>query len=656
MGQKKKVGKIAIIAIALIAVIAAALVFVFVINGEHEREIEGTIVSVSDDGSLKVMTAEGDVEELTVTPDTQIDSDVVSTAERMKQSDAANMSPNELIFGKSDNANVNTNENQNQNANIEQNQNQVTDEVPTNEDFVPEEGISEELPGESGEMVEEGFVGEVGDGPWNDVEGEGIIEEGQIGFEDQPQPLSGTSNEDSDDESDVAAPEANTATTTSDGLTSVIWRGMTITAVVGKDNIVKQISVTSAGPNPVNYDAAYAFDADAYLDSQEYVSRGTDEIAVLVDAPVDVSLTNSRIGRASDDSTGGDLASFFGVGSALLCTDGKISVSTSEIVTNADGAAGAFAYGQGAVYLTDTTIKTMKDSSGGVHVAGGATLGGEKLEVSTEGESSAAIRSDRGGGKMTLSNSKFMTKGIGSPAIYSTADIAVNDSSLVATSSEAICVEGKNSVSLSNCEVSGNLTQDQRNDVSWNVILYQSMSGDAEQGKASFEMTGGKLTADAGGMFYTTNTESTFVIDGVELVPSADNPFLLRCTGNANKRGWGKSGSNGAQCSFTARNQQMVGNVIWDTISKLDMKLEKNSTLSGAFIVDDVNAGQGGNGYAALMLEEGSTWIVTGDSFLSRLDGNGTIVDEAGAIVRIVDATGNVLVEGDGAFTVTLMG
>ena len=139
----------------------------------------------------------------------------------------------------------------------------------------------------------------------------------------------------------------------------------------------------------------------------------------------------------------------------------------------------------------------------------------------------------------------------------------------------------------------------EQNDCTWNVILYQSMSGDSEIGNSTFEMQGGTLTAKDGGMFYTTNTESTFVLDDVDITYADDNDFFLKCTGNSNARGWGRSGSNGADCNFTAIDQDMEGNIIWDSISQLDFYMVGSSTLKGAVVDDESGAGNGGDGIAA---------------------------------------------------------
>lgn len=92
-------------------------------------------------------------------------------------------------------------------------------------------------------------------------------------------------------------------------------------------------------------------------------------------------------------------------------------------------------------------------------------------------------------------------------------------------------------------------------------------------------------------MFYTTNTESTITLDDVDITNAEDSEFFLKCTGNANQRGWGTTGANGADCLFTAIDQTMEGNVIWDSISDLDFYMTGESTLTGAVVQDESNAG-----------------------------------------------------------------
>ena len=403
-----------------------------------------------------------------------------------------------------------------------------------------------------------------------------------------------------------------------------------------------------------SYDAANDYTEDTTVDGETLSSTGTDENVAHISEGAKVSIKNSTITRESSDSQGGDNSSFYGVGAAVLATDGEAYVSNSTIDTDSKGAAGLFAYGDGTVYAANDTITTKQDTSGGIHAAGGGKLYAWDMTVETNGESSAAIRSDRGGGTMVVDGGTYTSNGVGSPAIYSTADISVNNATLTANGSEAICIEGLNSIHLFDSDLTGNMSDSEQNDCTWNVILYQSMSGDSEVGNSTFEMNDGSLTAGNGGMFYTTNTESTITLSDVDITYADDSEFFLKCTGNSNQRGWGESGSNGADCLFTAENQEMQGDVVWDSISQLDFYMTDGSTLTGAVTDDESNAGEGGDGYCNLYIGEGCSWTVTGDSTLTSLSSSGTITDEDGNTVTVKGTDGTVYVEGESSYTVTV--
>ncbi len=403
-----------------------------------------------------------------------------------------------------------------------------------------------------------------------------------------------------------------------------------------------------------SYDAVQSVTTDTTIDNQTLTSTGTDENVLNVSENANVTVMNSTVTRTSTDSTGGDNSSFYGVGAALLATSGNLYVTNTDIQTDAAGGAGIFAYKDAAAYISDCTIATKQDTSGGIHVAGGGKLYAWNLNVTTQGNSSAAIRSDRGGGTMVVDGGSYTSNGTGSPAIYCTADITVNDADLTANNSEALCIEGLNTTRLFNCNLTGSMADNSQNDCTWNVILYQSMSGDSQEGNSTFEMVGGTLTAKNGGMFYTTNTESTFVLSNVDITYADDSEFFLKCTGNSNQRGWGSTGSNGADCNFTAVSQEMQGNVIWDSISNLDFYMTSGSTLTGAFVQDESNAGSGGNGYCNVYISSDSAWTVTGDSTITNLYAQGKIVDVDGNTVTIKGTDGTVYVQGTGSYTVTV--
>lgn len=361
----------------------------------------------------------------------------------------------------------------------------------------------------------------------------------------------------------------------------------------------------SASSQPESYNAVTEYTEDTEVSDETFSSTGSDENAVLVSNGANVTLKDITLDRTSSDSTGGDSSSFYGVGAGLLVTDGTVTIDNATITTDSAGGAGIFSYGNGNVTVSDITITTRQDTSGGIHVAGGGTLTAKNLTVTTNGESSAAIRSDRGGGTMTVDGGSYTSNGTGSPAVYCTADISISNAALTANGSEAVCIEGLNSLKLTDCDLTGNIPENEQNDCNWTVILYQSMSGDSEVGNSDFSMTGGSLTSKNGGMFYTTNTESTFYLSGVDLSYSDSNDFLLKCTGNSNARGWGSSGANGADCEFTTDAQTMAGKIICD-------------------------------------------------STLSSLTCKGTITDEDGNTVTVKDSDGTTYVEGTSDYTITV--
>lgn len=405
-----------------------------------------------------------------------------------------------------------------------------------------------------------------------------------------------------------------------------------------------------------SWNAATEFTADATEDDGIYDSTGTDENAVHVSNGASVTLNNPTVTRTSSDSQGGDSSSFYGVGAAVLTTDGTTYVNGGTVTTDSKGAAGIFSYDSGVTYVAGTTISTSQNTSGGLHVAGGGKLYAWNVNTTTQGESAAAIRSDRGGGTMVIDGGTYTSNGEGSPAVYTTADISVNDATLTANGSEGVCIEGFNTLRLFDSDLTSNMQDLDENDSTWSVILYQSMSGDSEVGTSNFSMVGGSLNSKNGGLFYSTNTDSEFLLDNVNITEADDCEYFLRVSGNGNDRGWGTSGANGADTNFTAIDQAMNGDVIWDSISKLDFYMTDGSTLTGAVKDDETYAGNGGSGCCSLYIDSTSGWTVTGDSTVTNLYNEGTITDADGKTVSIVGSDGTSYVKGTGRYTITVSG
>lgn len=298
-----------------------------------------------------------------------------------------------------------------------------------------------------------------------------------------------------------------------------------------------------------------------------------------------------------------------------------------NITTNGTHANAVFSYGEGTVVdISNSNIETSGNCSGGIMTTGGATMNASNLTIHTTGRSSAAIRSDRGGGTVTVNGGNYTTEGLGSPAIYSTADITVNDAALTSTTSQGVVVEGKNSVTLNNVVLNADNNQhnSDKSDVFEAVMIYQSMSGDAAEGLAKFAATGGQISNANGDVFFVNNTATDITLSGVNITNNGGGAFL-----RAAAAGWGNEGSNGGKVNLTATSQKIDGDMIVDDISVLNLYLYEGSTFSGAINPD----GAAGNVYVEL--SGGSKWTLTGDSNISSLTCDADSVDLNGYTLTV---------------------
>lgn len=389
--------------------------------------------------------------------------------------------------------------------------------------------------------------------------------------------------------------------------------------------------------------SATTLSEDGTYSDETYTSTGDDENALRIDNAT-VTLDGITIDKSAGATSSTENGDFYGVNAALLATNGAtVTIKNATVTSSAQNGNGVFSYGSGTtVNISDSTITTTADNSGGIQTTGGGTTNASNLTVDTSGNSSAAIRSDRGGGTVNVDNGSYTSNGYNSPAIYSTAAITIKDAALTANNSEALVIEGQNSIDLEDCTVSGNMsdTKGTSSDENvHNVMIYQSMSGDADVGTSSFSMTGGNLTSNNSDMFYITNTDCTLSLSGVDIVNKDSDAYLMNITGNSASHGWGTAGANGAQVTFTADDQTLEGDIKVDSISTLNMTLSGNSTFTGTINIDEnEEGGEAVSDNAVVTIEEGSTWTLTGDCTITSLTNNGTI-NFNGYTITLADGT-----------------
>ena len=396
----------------------------------------------------------------------------------------------------------------------------------------------------------------------------------------------------------------------------------------------------------VTYDATETITSDT-TETGKSISSDTADVSALIVSGSTVTENGFTVSKTGS-SDGGDNCNFYGQNAAVLAKDGAVLyISNADIYTNASGANGVFSYGgnegkNGAsgdgttVYISDSTITTEGNGSGGIMTTGGGTTYATNLTITTSGQSSAAIRTDRGGGTVTVDGGTYTTNGLGSPAVYSTADITVKNADLISNLSEGVVIEGKNTVTLENVNLTANNTKTNGNATHYDsIFLYQSMSGDADSGTSVFTMTGGALTSLNGEVFHVTNTNAVINLNSVEIVNKDSDNTLLTVTND----GW--SGADNI-ATLNANSQKLTGNIV---VSNTAVKDDNNSKLSlnltGSSIFEgSINTSESDKGTVDVCIDESSAWKLTADSYVSSVSGSGTI-----------DYNGYTLYVGDIAYT-----
>ena len=386
-----------------------------------------------------------------------------------------------------------------------------------------------------------------------------------------------------------------------------------------------------SGSSDIDYSGALEITSADSQDGLTYETSTVDQSALLISAAEDVTITNPTVVK-SGSSDGGDSCNFYGLNAAVLVKDGSTTTITGGTITSdADGANGVFSYGgnggrNGAegdgttVIIRDTVITTTGSGSGGIMTTGGGTTYAYDLTVTTSGGSSAPIRTDRGGGTVHVDGGSYTSNGLGSPAIYSTADITVENAVLTSNLSEGVCIEGKNSITLLNCDLSASNSKCNGNATFLDTIMiYQSMSGDADSGTSSFTMTGGSLTSKNGHVFHVTNTNAVINLSDVEIRNKDASGVLLSVCDD----GWNGAGN---VATFNADGQDLNGTILVGSNSSLTLNLVNGSSFTGKVSGEIVNAkGDAVStevGTVDVNLDSTSTWSLTADTYVSSFSGD----------------------------------
>ena len=276
--------------------------------------------------------------------------------------------------------------------------------------------------------------------------------------------------------------------------------------------------------------------------------------------------------------------------------------------------------------IKNVKITTHSDKSRGLDATYKGKINAENIIINTDGQSCAALATDRGEGEVHVKNSEIntgvsKTSGRGSPLIYSTGNITVDNTKGTSYVSQIACIEGKNSIGVTNSDLTGYSEGNRKDGDNYvdlgGIFIYQSMSGDADVGTSLFTAKDSKLTIPQDSsvykedpMFHVTNTACVIDLKNTEF-SFGSGTFLEVSSQNQ----WGTTGSNGGNAELKTASEKIDGNIIVDNISSLNWTM-KNTEFKGA-----INS----TGNTTANVADESTWTLTGDSSLSSLAVSGKI-------------------------------
>lgn len=274
--------------------------------------------------------------------------------------------------------------------------------------------------------------------------------------------------------------------------------------------------------------------------------------------------------------------------------DSTAVIDGTDITASSSGSNGVFATDSGTALVNDTSIETMADNSRGLDATYGGTILANKITADTQGDHSAIVATDRGGGSISLADATLSTAGSGSPLLYSTGDIQVNNVSGTSSGSQIAGMEGLNTIPIKDSTLESTVTGKTASDpIANGIIIYQSTSGDAEASTgehATFQSVDSTLSSaiGSGSMFYFTNTTADVVLQNTELDFDTDAATL---TDNA------AAGSGTGTASDAPITVNVDGTSTW--------VVTKDTTISA------LNVASGGDGNTVTIVANGKT-VVSG--------------------------------------------
>lgn len=317
-----------------------------------------------------------------------------------------------------------------------------------------------------------------------------------------------------------------------------------------------------------------------------------DENSILIENAGALTASNITVTK-SGDTTSEQKSRLYGVNNAIAAYDDSIGYFEGcSILSEGEGGNGLFSSGKDAILrLYDTSILTTGGSAKGLYATNQGAISGQNLNITTEGAHSASAVAEGVNSHVTLCDSTLTTAAYNSPCLYSAGIMKASGVLGLANASPAAILKGNSTLAISSSDITGA--------GDYGIILHGDGRDLDDEGMASFSSKNSLLSATQDkAMFYVKETDVVVSISNTEL--SFESGILIKAETSGN-------------IAFKANKQSLTGDIICDDTSTVSLELRENSSYKGAIDSDHI-------GSAIVVLEKGSSWTLTGDSYISILN------------------------------------
>lgn len=346
--------------------------------------------------------------------------------------------------------------------------------------------------------------------------------------------------------------------------------------------------------------AAYLYDSgETTLENVSLKAVERDESVVKAVNGATVHINGGSIekyGNTTDHMEG----SMTGLNAAVLAEGGVINLENMTVTSRAEGGNNVYAHGKGSI----VNLKNVRLDAYGtvanrcIYLSWGGKVTAENCEFTSRGFISSTVATDTGGGDIILQRCAVRNLGHNGASLYCTGNITARECMCIAPECEGLIIVGNNTLDLTDCYVLSGEGQ--------GVKIF-TREGDG----GYFNMRNGLLSVCEGPVVYACGNHGHVMLKNVKIA----NPGNLAFVAAAGPHMMHFPGEEPQISKLVVDMYQQIlqGDSSCDDTHALEINLHDGSRYAGA-----VNRDRKGS-HVKVTLDAGSTWELTGDSFVDEL-------------------------------------